>query len=161
MSEVSLREPDCWIVAFGEFLLGYVVRFALLWTELRDGDAISSWLESPDSPNSPPALVLVIALQHHHELECGCLIRTNVERAPRQRPDEVVNRIGMRCRQQHETSLRGLQDPSDCRSPQVDGQMGADFVDHQSGLKRVNRRVRQECKSLEAPPEVNTARPRG
>ena len=130
-------------------------------TDLRDGDAVPGWLEPPDAANSPPAPILLIALQHYDELECGRLSRRDVERAPRQRSDKVVNRVGMGCRQQHKTSLRRLQDSADRRSPEIDRQMGTDLVDEQGGLTRVDCRVRQECEGFEAPPRVDPARARG
>jgi hypothetical protein len=84
-----------------------------------------------------------------------------MERAPGQRADKVENRIGMRCREQLKTSLRGLQGSSHCRAPQVDRQMRTDLIDYQSGFMRINRLVGQKCEGLEAASGVNTTRAPG
>ena len=84
---------------------------------MRYGDAISDWPQTPDAANLPPAWTPLTALQDHYELERGRLSRGNVERAPGQRSHEIVNRVGMGCRQQGKPSLRGLKNAADRRSP--------------------------------------------
>jgi hypothetical protein len=70
-----------------------------------------------------------MALQEHDELECGCLDHRNAKWAARQRSDKTVNGLGMGCRQQRKLSLRCLERATDCRTPEVDRQMGTDLVD--------------------------------
>ena len=103
---------------------------------LRYGDAIAGWLEPPHPVNPPPARFAASRFMSDDELECCRLEPAGMRSGlPVEHPDEIVNRVGMGCRQQRKTSLRRLQDSADRRSPEIDREMRTDLIDEQRTVR--------------------------